>query len=110
MPFSGGPHCEVWKGRWKKGSGEGIGGEQIGGEGVGGEQVILKVLRLTKAPEKMRKKLENALPGWAGLRHQNILPFYGTIESAQRLFMVSEQSRVEKQTGVDSGPLGIPVA
>ena len=34
IPFSRGPHCEVWKGLWEKESGKVIGGEKAGGEGV----------------------------------------------------------------------------
>ena len=39
MPFTGGPHCEIWKGLWDHERGERIGGETVGGGGVEAKNV-----------------------------------------------------------------------
>ncbi|KAF9649126.1 kinase-like protein [Thelephora ganbajun] len=80
VALAGGMYCEVWIGRWEKG----------GGEKTDVEKVALKALRTLKSPERARKRLEQKLPSWAELRHQNILPFYGIVtDIAPRLYMVS---------------------
>ena len=52
------------------------------------------------------QKLEQELPRWTELQHQNILPLYGTIDIGTRLYLVSESSRVG-QREIDSSPIGI---
>ena len=114
IPFTAGPHCEVWKGVWEKEGGEGIGGEKVGGEGVEENgvkvslgfitsiplkwlfQVALKTFRtVSKRARKdavrlsmigsvllvhdVHEILERELPVWLGLRHENVLPFYGVV-------------------------------
>ncbi|KAF9651706.1 kinase-like protein [Thelephora ganbajun] len=75
IAFAGGTHCEVWIGRWEKG---------------GGKKVALKALRTLKSPERARKRLEQELPSWTELHHQNILPFYGIVtDLGPRPYMVS---------------------
>ena len=52
------------------------------------------------------QKLERELPRWVELRHQNILPLYGTIDIGSRLYLVSGSPR-DGQREVDSSPLGV---
>jgi len=41
VSIAGGLYCEVWEGRWERGSGEGISREKVGDKGVRGEKVSL---------------------------------------------------------------------
>ena len=114
IPFTAGPHCEVWKGVWEKEGGEGISGEKVGGEGVEADGVKVSLGFITSIPLKwlfqvalktfrpvskraredavrssmigpvllshdVHEKLERELPVWLGLRHENVLPFYGVV-------------------------------
>jgi len=47
IPFGEGVCCEVWRGEWKKGRGEGIDGKRIGGKGVGREKVDVEKVSLS---------------------------------------------------------------
>lgn len=92
IPFAEGVFGEVWEGRWEK-CREGIGEKE-----TDNKKVALKVLRTFGLPEKApraRQRLMYELSKRAGLRHQNVLPFYGVFHgNAQsqskkpRLYMV----------------------
>ena len=50
IAFTGGPHCEIWKGLWDKGSEEGIGGETVGGGGVEAKNVKVSLGLIASIP------------------------------------------------------------
>ena len=54
------------------------------------------------------QKLEQELPKWVRLQHQNILPLYGTVDIGTRLYLVSCSLRVE-QHKVEPSSLGVTI-
>jgi len=43
IAFAGGVHCEVWRGVWERGSGEGIDEKKVGDKGLSVEKVSLSL-------------------------------------------------------------------
>ena len=75
---------------------------------VGPSQTVAALLIYTSLPngQKLEQRLEQELPKWVGLDHENILPLYGMTGIKDRLYLVSGSSRMG-QREVDSSPLGI---
>uniref|UniRef100_A0A8H7Y2H7 Protein kinase domain-containing protein n=1 Tax=Psilocybe cubensis TaxID=181762 RepID=A0A8H7Y2H7_PSICU len=74
IPIAGGTYSDVWLGLW-----------------LGEKKVALKALRNIRAADpKAKKRFENEINMWAGLKNDHILPFYGIVtDMGQHIHMVS---------------------